>query len=150
MPRWLPWTALGLLFLVIMLFPFEFAWRLWAIPAPSRTWVDLIVGLAWPAVLLFGLVRYAPDLRRALDAFVPRLGTDDVKVAGVEVSRRIRPSDEEVMWLGWVNAPEQRAALDRWIAAHCNPVPDTFQFISSSLYATHRSEAAKALKVPHG
>ncbi len=141
---------LAIWLLIVLVDPFHLSQRLWAFPAPSQSWVDLIIGLAWPMVALFALIRYASDIRAALDALVPRFRTDNVKVAGVELTRQMPHTDEVNSWFAWSGQPGNNEKLVTWLQKHCSPAPNETRFITQPEYASLRAQAATELGVPNG
>lgn len=59
---------------------------LWTIPAPTKSWADIVGHLVWPCLTLFLVLRFRISIRRMLNILIERLKTDHVKTPLFELT----------------------------------------------------------------
>lgn len=102
-------------------------------PDPTESWVALIPGLAWPAIVAGLAVRSAPQLLAIANNFAHRTANDDLDILGVKVSRSYQSSAQadgaaSLELLSLVQEDAKKARLNAWIAANVPGQPDAGRF----------------------
>jgi hypothetical protein len=137
-----------------------FANILWTLPAPTETWADIVGHLAWPALVLFLVIRYRIFLRRLSLILVDRLETDHIKFGWFE----IRPNDQVIVLdpedaadsslqfepvdiqrieriFEFINTEENFDVLREWMNKTLGPALDIEEFTTLPAYARERERA---------
>lgn len=136
---------------------------LWALPAPTESWANIIGSLAWPGTTLFVVIRFRRYIRNFLNTLSERLVTDHVKIGlfeltpNSEVIRLDQKADDEEsghtiadqanmeLLFEFISEPANDATLQVWLNENFGPALSLVDFLTEEPYAGARARAVSDL-----
>lgn len=136
---------------------------LWALPAPTESWANIIGSLAWPCTTLFVVVRFRRYIRNFLNTLSERLVTDHVKLGPFELTPnseviRLDGKDDDLdsgysvddqanieLLFEFISEPANDAKLQLWLNEKLGRELSLVDFLTEEPYAEARDRAVSDL-----